>query len=37
MKSYTDALNEAKQLAIRTISLADLKEQMGYRSQAGTK
>ncbi|MGO8688329.1 MAG: hypothetical protein ACLQLG_01730 [Thermoguttaceae bacterium] len=37
MKSYTDALNEAKRLAIRTISLADLKEQMGYHSQAGAK
>ena len=37
MKSYTDALNEAKRLAVRTISLADLKEQMGYRSPAGAK
>ncbi len=37
MKSYTDALNKAKQLAVRTISLADLKEQMGYRNQAAAK
>ncbi len=37
MKAYTDASNEAKQLGIRTISLADLKEQMGYRSPAEAK
>ena len=34
MKSYTDTINEAKRQGVRTISLADLKEQMGYRSPA---
>ena len=34
MRSYTDTINEAKRLAIRTISLPELKEQMGYRNPA---
>jgi len=35
--AYTDTIRQAKELGIRTISLADLKEQTGYRSPAEAK
>ena len=37
MASYTHLTTEADRLGVRTISLADLKEQMGYRNQSPVK